>query len=511
MPRTRAHLRSSRRVPSLKDSEIDHEINIFDRVEDAEDADAGSRTPEPQSATDRPTSSQYLVPPQIRVPPADLPKTDDAPSPSDAGPSGGQEDASRISVGDGNAPASIGGKGQASTEDEGPERTSSSTIRPGRRQPAKEPETAIDILYENQRGGFLCGIPLFSSAALGNLDPAPWTNFAHKTSPTDIYTAQVPDPSWEWAWPEWRVNHDDTIGADEDGWEYSFMFSKKFSWHGPSWYNSFVRRRAWIRRRIKKGLGYQANDPHLMSPEYFSVTPSRGRQRSRSRGTDGAEGESVGQQKSTRSQDTVRRSRDSRRGDVDAASVKADITTVDELLSELRNTRIDREKLEAVGNYIEHCSDDLDQLPGSVHDIMSSFVFQASRRLLLARLTQMHDEVERIEKLQEMQEPRPQTQQEEKGKSPATAPRDEQQKGDGAEGQQQKLKQQKRRENLVEAVKQADEEVRRLEYWSDIKGMAQSGESCGAVDSGKGWEDGWRGLDKSGPRGVRDEGDPLPR
>src|SRR4051812_49190219 len=50
----------------------------------------------------------------------------------------------------------------------------------------KAPETAIDILYENQRGGFLCGAPLFSGKALGNLDPPPWTNFAHKASPTDI-------------------------------------------------------------------------------------------------------------------------------------------------------------------------------------------------------------------------------------------------------------------------------------------------------------------------------------
>jgi hypothetical protein len=42
-------------------------------------------------------------------------------------------------------------------------------------KPQAERETAIDILYENERGGFLCGKPLFSSAALGTLDPPAWS------------------------------------------------------------------------------------------------------------------------------------------------------------------------------------------------------------------------------------------------------------------------------------------------------------------------------------------------
>jgi hypothetical protein len=75
----------------------------------------------------------------------------------------------------------------------------------------KDEHSAIDILYENQRGGFLCGMPLFSGAALGNLDPSPWTNIAQKTSPTNITNAQVPDPSWEWAWKEWSINHTDEV------------------------------------------------------------------------------------------------------------------------------------------------------------------------------------------------------------------------------------------------------------------------------------------------------------
>jgi hypothetical protein len=42
----------------------------------------------------------------------------------------------------------------------------------------KERESAIDILYENERGGFLCGTALFSSKALGGLDASPWSRFS---------------------------------------------------------------------------------------------------------------------------------------------------------------------------------------------------------------------------------------------------------------------------------------------------------------------------------------------
>ncbi|KAI1381049.1 hypothetical protein F4677DRAFT_209953 [Hypoxylon crocopeplum] len=436
MPKTKAHMRSSRRIPSLKDGEIDHEIS---------------------NNIDHSPSNQPLISSESNAPSMQSLKAD-APQPNgsdiEAGPSG-ERDTSTASAKDGEATA---GKKPASNENGATGRSSSSKRRS---RASKEPETAIDILYENQRGGFLCGIPLFSSAALGNLDPPPWTNFAHRPSPTDINTAQVPDPSWEWAWPEWRINHDETIQSDSDGWEYSFMFSKKFSWHGPKWYCSFVRRRTWIRRRIKKGIGYQPNDPHMTGSEYFSVTSAK----------KDVERASIGQQTAGASLETPRRSRDTRRGDEDETEAQVDITTVDELMTVMRRSRIDREKLEAVENYIEHCSNDLHDLQEFMHEIMSLFIFQASRKLLLARLIQLHDD---------------QAGEENKGKSPAT---------------------QQKAENLAEAIKHADEEVRRLEYWSDIKGMAESGESRGAVDCGKGWDGGWEGLDKSGPKGIKGEGE----
>ncbi|KAI1389555.1 uncharacterized protein F4822DRAFT_398792 [Hypoxylon trugodes] len=457
MPKTKAHLRSSRRVPSLRDSEIDHEISLVDHTEPTEEP--RSPTSEIGNNIDHSVSNQPLIPSESRPSSTQPPEAEDGTSKPDnaaeAGPSG-EQDTSNTSTKD---TGSITQKKSATKEN-------GVKIHTKRRSRlSKEPETSIDILYENQRGGFLCGLPLFSSAALGNLDPPAWTNFAHKPSPTDINTAQVPDPSWEWAWPAWRVNHDDEISLDGEGWEYSFMFSKKFSWHGPKWYSSFVRRRAWIRKRVKKGFGYQANDPHMLNPTYFAVTPTRTE----------SERVSLSQAVSRVSQETGKRSR------LEDGEGKEDLTTIEDLMMVLRHSRIDREKLEAMENYIQHCTDDLQQLQDYMHEIMSLFVFQATRQLLLARLIQLHDD-------QTHSHSQAQTK-EQKGKTPETN--------------------QRKAENLAAAIKHADEEVRKLEYWSDIKGMAESGESRGAVDCGEGWDRTWEGLDNSGPKGVR-EGDTLP-
>jgi len=293
--------------------------------------------------------------------------------------------------------------------------------------------------------------------ALGNLDPPAWTNFAHKASPTNIHTAQVPDPSWEWAWPEWKINLED--GVDEDGWEYSFMFSRHFSWHKAKWWNSFVRRRAWIRKRVKKDAGYVSHDPNMLNPEYFSVRPSSEMGRSSSRRG------SVGH----RSNRTNRTSM-STANDADELP-PPDIESVEELLRVLGESRIDREKIDAVDNYLEHAEDDLSGLQNVMHEIMSVFVFQASRRVLLSRLTRVYDE-----EAAEERKGRGGKDTEDGGKAPS-----------------------KRVENLAAAVKHADEEVRRLEYWSDVKGITAEGDSKGAVDESKGWDPGWEGLDRSGP------------
>ena len=314
------------------------------------------------------------------------------------------------------------------------------------------PDTVIDILYENQRGGFLCGMALFASKALGNLDPAPWTNLAGRPSPTDIHTAQVPDPSWGWVWPEWRVNHED--GVDEDGWEYSFMFAKQFSWHGPAWWNSFVRRRAWTRKRAKKRLEDATHDPYMPYAGAFPIA--------------------------TATEYALDRTEITTRLIPDTTAAKASIDTsrsveglgglriedIDELLRVLRTSRIDREKIEAIDSYLENGLEDLVHLQDEMHEIMALFVFQASRRVLLARLTDLYDQ--------------------------ATTT--------GQDNAEDRKKMERKTQNLLAAIKHGDEEVRKLEFWSDVKDMAIEGES-GAVDRRQGWDPSWQGLDNSGPKG----------
>ncbi|KAI1735465.1 hypothetical protein F4680DRAFT_305603 [Xylaria scruposa] len=479
MPHHKPHVRSSRRVPPLTDRDIDHEINLVDHDNSMSSRDtkpSDSPTNESTESTES-TESSHNADQSASVSNQNLARSESqAPLTRHAGENGDLEAGpSRTEQihehSDHDEVDSPRPEGSSASQNNPPQQRSSETDINNRESEShssrpKEPETEIDILYENQRGGFLCGIPLFSSAALGNLDPPAWTNFAHKPSPTDIHTAQVPDPSWQWAWPEWRVNHDDQIQADSDGWEYSFMFAKKFSWHSPKWYNSFVRRRAWIRRRIKVNSGYQAMDEQSMNPAYFTVSP---KQREPSPVTIGSEaGRPSLDRHSRRSQGDTRRSRERSRTDVDDTSTPPDVKTTEDLMVMFRQSRIDREKLEAVENYINNCTDDLLHLQDHMHEIMSMFVFQTSRKTLLARLTQLHDEVASSKG---------------KGKS-ATAPK---------------------AKNLAEAIKHADEEVRRLEYWSDIKGMAEDGEAVRAVDPQKGWDSGWQGLDNSGAKGVDED------
>lgn len=320
--------------------------------------------------------------------------------------------------------------------------------------PRKGPESAIDILYENQRGGFLCGIAMFSAQALGGLDPGPWTNAAQKPSATDITNAQVPDPTWQWAWKEWVVNHQE--GLDEDGWEYSFAFSKYFSWHGPHHWNSFVRRRAWIRKRTKKP-SRDPEDEEGASWEYFTIQPpSRSKSRASSLGG------------SRRNRNSIQSSR----REFDDEAIAGDIEDIDSLMNVMRFCRIDRQKMEAVENFIEHGGEELYHLRERMHDIMRMFIFQASRRLLLAHLLEIFNHaLEALEK--------------EMGGGNSTDHR-----------------RQHRLDHLAEAVKHADEEVKKLEFWSDVKIIAKSGSTKGAVDEAQGWGEEWTGLDRSGPEDV---------
>lgn len=495
-------MRSSRRVAALIDSDIDHEINLINRAFSPDNSvhlSAATADTSPVLST----SEQPLSPTDSQAPltkPAAEEQSPQSSGDAAADVERAHEQDVAIPPDDGLKPIDNARKDRKANPGSNGKRVSSRR----RHRLSKELETHIDVLYENQRGCFFCGLPLFSSAALGNLDPTPWTNFAHRPSPTDIRTAQVPDPSWAWAWPDWRINRDDCIDIDKEGWEYSFMFSKKFSWHGPKWWNSFVRRRAWIRRRIKKADIDATTDPYLMAAGYFEVTAhKKSHRRSLSRASSAPDRSSLGKAASPSRRKSPARSRTSEElprvshesarvgGDADFIQAKAELKTIDELMAVLRRSRIDREKLEAVENYIEHCADDLAWLPDFTHEILAIFVFQASRQLLITRLTHLHDGLAAEDETENRKG---------KGKGRPTAASPDPKDKDGNEKRQARIE--KKRENLAAAITHADEELRRLEYWSDIKGMAEKGESGGAVNPGKGWTAGWEGLDKSGAKGA---------
>jgi hypothetical protein len=468
-----SHLHSSTRRPSpLKDTDYDHEITLIDHTV----------TPAPRPQSRSPSTSERQLSPGVsdsssrrhsdvalrkHITPKRLRQEitrrkygkyqdhpvgdgdgsydeEEGPAPEDDGVQQNGEMNGAQQNGDGN------GDVDEDAEERGRERNR-------RTKHHKEPDSAIDILYENQRGGFMCGIPLFSSKALGNLDPSAWTNCALKPSATNITNAQVPDPTWEWAWKEWSINHTDEV--DEDGWEYSFAFAKHFSWHGPTWWNSFVRRRAWIRKRVRKHAQYHVQEAHMLNADYFTIHPVQDRSRSRPSTLDGTlnKRHSVAQ--------LAKR-------DMDDEAVLEDVTDMTSLMMALRLARIDREKMEAVESFIKHGGDELYYLRDRMHEIMGIFIFQASRRLLLSHLLKIFNE--------------------------AT----EQQKADVDSEQEPDPAKTRRLDNLEAAVRHADEEVKRLEFWSDVKDMAEKGETKGATDEAQGWGERWAGLDRSGPEDV---------
>lgn len=252
----------------------------------------------------------------------------------------------------------------------------------------------------------------------------------------------MPDPSWVWVWPEWRINHE--TGVDEDGWEYSFMFSKKFSWHSPKWYNSFVRRRAWIRMRAQRQAEELASDPHMLNTEYFTVSR--------------ASVESMAPLSKTGS------SRHSRASMSTSSAVGLEspiIGDIESLMLALGKSRIDREKIETVESFLEHGEEDLSQLQHKMHDIMALFVFQASRRVLISKLSEAYEQTQK-----EIEE-------------------------HSSERLQNRLA------SLNEAIIHADEECKQLEYWSDIRKIVKEGDTNMATERGE-WGPDWAGVDNSG-------------
>lgn len=139
------------------------------------------------------------------------------------------------------------------------------------------------------------------------------------------------------------------------------------------------------------------------------------------------------------------------------------IDSIETLMAILSRARIDREKIEAVENFLMHGGEELKQLQHRMHDIMAIFVFQASRRVLLTKLNEVFDAT-----LKELEE-------NDTGRL------------------------QRKSNSLKAAIHHADEECRRLEYWSDQKKLVKEGDTNTATDECKGWDASWEGVDNSGP------------
>ncbi|KAJ5163759.1 uncharacterized protein N7500_005589 [Penicillium coprophilum] len=207
----------------------------------------------------------------------------------------------------------------------------------------------MDVLYENQRG---CA----------------WMTQDRRASPVNITNAQLPDPSWEWAWKTWYA--DMSGDTDEQGWQYSFSFSSS-SWHGTQpWFHSFVRRRRWVRLRTKahqrRTLGRSDFEKaHMLTEDYFTIHSSK--VRSRDQSTAGLSRVESGLNRASMT--------------VDEEPYVDEIGDIPSLMHALKLASIDREKIDALKKFIEDGGDELYYLNDKhqIPDIMPMFLFQTSR------------------------------------------------------------------------------------------------------------------------------------
>ena len=328
-------------------------------------------------------------------------------------------------------------------------------------------DTAYDVLYENQRGWWFCGIPFYSSASLLNFDPPAWVNAQGKPSPVNVTNAQTPDPSWQWVWPTWYVDmsHD----VDEEGWQYSsWMFRQNAVWHGAHpWPWNCVRRRRWIRMRRRGGKRHaheppsegrqnaaHTHDAHLLNADYFTIHPTKTLERASTYAPSMAR--------------TVSLTRLNTRMAEIENELPEEIENIQTLLRLLKTARVDRERIGMVLQFLEQGGQDIYYLSEQMPNILKMFMFQYTRRQLLSQM---------LERINEAREHRLEHQR----------------------NNEEELEQEKEKiDNLLRAVQAAEQEVKTLEYWSDIRDIAQEGDMLTATEKHDGWGDGWQGLDQSG-------------
>lgn len=310
----------------------------------------------------------------------------------------------------------------------------------------KSVDSFIDVLYENQRGSFFCGIPLYSSNSLLNFDPSPWQTADFHDSAVNITNFQLPDPSWAWDWKTWYVDmsHD----VDEEGWEYSFSFNKVYAWHGNHpWLFSFARRRRWLRRRVRihshkvDGEKGKINQAHMLTEDYFTIHAAERRP----------------SRESSADRTTTNRSSymNGLKSDGEDEPDPSDITNVSALMAALKRARLDREKFAAIKTFLDQGGDELFYLPESMPAIMAEFVHQTSYRQLQTYLLQVLDETTRT-----------QGRSEEKGKE-----KSKENPESDVEGRKRKI------DNLLKVIHAAGVHVNDRDYWSELRARAISSEA----------------------------------
>ena len=310
----------------------------------------------------------------------------------------------------------------------------------------KSEDTFIDVLYENQRGSFFCGIPLYSSNSLLNFDPSAWQTANFQDSAVNITNFQLPDPSWTWDWKTWYVDmsHD----VDEEGWEYSFSFNKAYVWHGNHpWLFSFVRRRRWLRKRIKIHLHHQGekkgklNQAHLLNEDYFTIHAKKG-DRSRESSVD----------RTTTNRSSFINGQNPNSDDDDDFG---DIPNVSALMIALRKARVDREKIAAVKTFLDQGGEELFYLADAIPEIMEMFVHQTSRRQLQTYLLHALDEATK-------------TGEEDNGNGKQKPEKDSDTDNDTKK---------RKTDNLLKAVHAAGVHVNDLAFWSDLRARTTASET----------------------------------
>ncbi|PWY92579.1 hypothetical protein BO70DRAFT_357706 [Aspergillus heteromorphus CBS 117.55] len=250
-----------------------------------------------------------------------------------------------------------------------------------------KPGTELDILYENQRGWFFFGIPLYSHSSLLNFDPTAWITADGRDSPVNITNAQLPDPSWEWVWRNWYVDMSGDV--DDQGWQYSFSFASS-AWHGSHpWFHSFVRRRRWVRLRVKRAVerirrgrtGLEM--AHMLNEDYFTIHSGRNKRRAESE---------AGLSRVNTFGYSASLSRATTKAGEEEVPVE-EIADIPALMHALRVAIVDREKVDALHRFIEEGGEELFYLDGQIPEIMSMFVFQASRWQFLTHLVDIVEDL----------------------------------------------------------------------------------------------------------------------